>query len=209
MWCEVASGAPRRSGDSGFQVGETSGITADRPAGRVYWITGLSGAGKSTLAGLLTAALRTAGRWAVQVDGDAVREMLLESPGHDRASRLRIAQTYGRMCRFLSLQGLDVVCPTISMFHDIQAWNRTNIPNYFEIFLDLPFDLLQQRDNKNIYRRALAGELRNVVGVDIDPEFPLRPDIKFGPNDMAEPSSMVAYILSHVLRAARGETPTV
>ena len=45
-----------------------------------------------------------------------------------------------RLCRLLAGQGFDVVCATISLFHEVQRWNRENIPNYREIYLRVPID---------------------------------------------------------------------
>ncbi len=154
-------------------------MTSSYPGGRVLWLTGLSGAGKSTLAQMLDAWLKEQGIHPVMLDGDAIRDMLPpELAGHDRASRLRIAGFNARLCRFLAHQGLTVICPTISMFHEIQAWNRDNIPGYVEIFLDAPIDLVKTRDPKGIYRRYERGEASEVVGLDIRAEYPLAPDIR-------------------------------
>jgi adenylylsulfate kinase len=56
-----------------------------------------------------------------------------------------------RQCRLLAGQGADVVCPTISLIHDVQLWNRENIPGYHEIYLRVLLDELRRRDSKGIY----------------------------------------------------------
>lgn len=146
---------------------------------RAFWITGLSGAGKSTLADCLKVRLRKQGIHPVILDGDITRDLLVEPMGHDRASRLRVAFFNARLCRFLALQGHTVICPTISLFHEVQAWNRKNIPGYVEIFLDAQMDILRRRDPKRIYASYEHGELCDVVGLDIPAEFPLSPDLRF------------------------------
>lgn len=152
-------------------------MTSSYPGGRVLWLTGLSGAGKTTLAHMLDHRLKAWGIHSVMLDGDTIRDMLLEPAGHDRASRLKIASFNARLCRFLAQQGLTVICPTISLFHEIQAWNRANIPGYVEIFLDAPVEVVQTRDPKGIYQRFRQGEAKDVVGLDLKAEFPLAPDI--------------------------------
>jgi adenylylsulfate kinase len=146
-------------------------------SGRVYWITGLSGSGKTTIAHGLEAWLKRSGTQPIMLDGDAIRDLLLEPMGHDRATRLKIAGFNARLCRFLALQGLIVICPTISMFREVREWNRQHVPGYVEIFLDASLDTLRRRDPKGIYRRYDSGELHEVVGLDIAAEFPERPDI--------------------------------
>jgi adenylylsulfate kinase-like enzyme/phosphohistidine swiveling domain-containing protein len=147
------------------------------PTGRVYWITGLSGAGKTTVGQELWRRLRAAGRSAVFLDGDALREVIAEDLGHNSANRRKSAMRNARLCRMLSSQGTDVVCPTISLFHEVHRWNRENIPGYREIYLRVPMDELQRRDSKGIYAAAHRGDLRDVVGLDVAAELPETPDL--------------------------------
>ena len=50
----------------------------------------------------------------------------------------------------------------------MQDWNRKKFQNYFEVFLDVPMDILIKRDTKKIYESAIKGKMKNVVGIDID-----------------------------------------
>jgi adenylylsulfate kinase-like enzyme/phosphohistidine swiveling domain-containing protein len=149
----------------------------DASHGRVYWITGLSGAGKSTVGKELWRRLRGLGRAAVLLDGDVVREVIAEDLGHTAANRRKSAMRNARLCRLLSGQGIDVICPTISLFHDVHRWNRANIAGYCEIFLRVPMDELRRRDPKGIYAAANRGELSDVVGLDVPAELPESPDL--------------------------------
>lgn len=149
-------------------------MTGMEPGGRVIWITGLSGAGKTTLAEALGPLLPGP---SLLLDGDALREALsLLGGGYERADRLNLALTYARLCRLAAGQGLTVVCATISLFHEVQQWNRAHLPGYFEVFLDLPPDVISARDYKKIYDRADG--LSPVMGEALAPEFPLNPDLR-------------------------------
>jgi adenylylsulfate kinase len=155
----------------------------------VFWITGLSGSGKTTIAQALTNALSPHVANIVLLDGDHLREVFSGLFGHDRSERLRASQCYGRLCKMLSDQGITVVCSTISLFHDTQAWNRSHIPEYIEVYVKVPLEVLEARDSKQIYSRARAGELRDVIGIDIPAEEPLNPDIvieNHGDNTVAD-----------------------
>ena len=108
------------------------------------------------------------------------------------------------LCRMLAEQGFDIVCSTISLFHEVQRWNRENIARYNEIFVRVPLEELKRRDIKGIYgddRRAA-----NVVGVDIPAETPEAPDLILDNHDSLEPEEAVRLILDRasVVERQRG-----
>jgi glutamine kinase len=151
--------------------------TADVEAGRVFWVTGLSGAGKTTVGQELWRRLRAHGHAAVFLDGDALRTAIAQDLTHDAASRRQSAMRNARLCRLLASQGTDVVCATISLFHEVQRWNRANIPGYCEIYLHVPLDELRRRDGKGIYAAASRSDTPQVVGLDLPAEVPESPDL--------------------------------
>lgn len=146
------------------------------PAGRVVWITGLSGSGKSTLAAEVASRLRAQGESVVMLDGDELREVFgavtENAANHGREGRLALAMQYAHLCRVIASQGLTVVIATISLFREVHAWNRANLPGYFEAYLKVPVEELRRRDPKAIYRRFDAGELANVAGLDLPIDEP-------------------------------------
>ncbi|MHB1947004.1 MAG: adenylyl-sulfate kinase [Gammaproteobacteria bacterium] len=145
--------------------------------GTVFWLTGLSGSGKTTIGTALAKHLRAQALPVIFLDGDHLREITGNLFGHNREERLQASLMYARLCKMLADQRIDVVCSTISLFHQTQQWNRLNIPNYLEIFVDVPLEELIKRDPKHIYINAQEGKLKNVVGIDLPAEFPKHPDI--------------------------------
>jgi adenylylsulfate kinase-like enzyme/phosphohistidine swiveling domain-containing protein len=160
--------------------------------GRVFWITGLSGAGKTTLGRELSNRLRAAGHPVTFLDGDALRSVIAEDLGHSKEDRRRSAMRNARLCRLLAEQGADVVCATISLFHEVQRWNRENIPGYREIYLRVPLEELQRRDSKGIY----AGARRDVVGLDVPAEAPEAPDLVLDNHGDLDVATAVDLILA-------------
>ncbi len=63
------------------------------------------------------------------------------------------------------------------MFHEVQRWNRENIPGYREIYLRVPIDELRRRDSKGIYVGDWRGDTHDVVGLDVPAEAPEAPDL--------------------------------
>lgn len=140
--------------------------------GTVYWITGLSGSGKTTLGRRLARRLKRENVGTLFLDGDVLRNAMGRDLGYALADRRKAAMRIARLCRVYSDQGLDVVASTISLFHDVHRFCRRNIPGYVEIYLDVSIDELLRRDPRGLYSRALAGELNDVVGVDLPMEAP-------------------------------------
>jgi len=165
--------------------------------GKVFWVTGLSGAGKTAVSTRLAARLAEAGHKPLLLDGDVLRAIFGGTHGHDPEDRRRLSFSYARLCRELARQGATVICATISMVEAVREWNRANIPAYVEIYLRASLDLLAAQDDKGLYKRALAGEIGNVVGVDIPAEEPRRPDLVFDRAEGLTPDEIARRVIDH------------
>jgi len=143
----------------------------------VVWIIGLSGAGKTTLATDVVSKVRKSYKNVVLIDGDMIRDVFGNDLGHTLVDRRRNADRISQLCKLLDDQGIHVVCAILSLFPDSRLWNRENIKNYFEVFIDAPLGNLIKRDVKGIYARFQRGEISNVAGMDIEFIKPDCPDL--------------------------------
>lgn len=166
--------------------------------GVVYWITGLSGAGKTTIGRLFYEKLHESKSNVVFLDGDVLREVFGNDLGHSLADRKKSGMRNAKLCKLLSDQGIDVVCATISMFHDCHKWNRENITNYKEIYIKVPFEILQQRDQKGLYSGALSKDACNVMGIDLQFEEPCSPDITILNDGKLSPEIILQQIINKI-----------
>ena len=166
----------------------------------IFWITGLSGSGKTTLGRELVMTLQNKRFPVIYLDGDELREVFgataITSSNHGRAARLALAMQYAHLCRILVKQEIIVVIATISMFKEIHAWNRKNLPGYFEVYLKVPIEELRRRDPKDIYKRFDAGEIDNVAGLDLEIDEPLNPDLVFEYEKNRSLDSMVGILIN-------------
>jgi adenylylsulfate kinase len=136
----------------------------------VVWILGLSASGKTAIGKEVYKQIKSGKENVVFLDGDIFRDIMGNDLGHTIQDRRTNAGRISRFCQYLDSQGIDVVCTVLSIFPDWLKWNRVNISEYFEVYIRVPFEVLLTRETKGLYSSALAGEKKNVVGVDI--EFP-------------------------------------
>lgn len=145
--------------------------------GILYWITGLSGAGKTTIGSRLFYELRKVRDNVVLLDGDILKNIVDDIPGYTQEARKKRALKYAQICKMLTDQNITVICCTIAMFHEVREWNRKNNKGYVEVFLDVPLEVLQQRDQKGMYSNFKEGKTSNVSGLDVLVELPEHPDV--------------------------------
>lgn len=157
---------------------------------RVYWLTGLSGAGKTTIGRLWRDELQRCGETVIFLDGDEMRSVFGGGLGFSGADRRKLAESYGRLCALLANQGVTVVCCTISMFHSVRAWNRANIPGYYEVYIKASMETLRRRDQKGLYSQNAD----NVAGVGLQVELPDAPDLVLDNNGDKTPEQQVARL---------------
>jgi sulfate adenylyltransferase/3'-phosphoadenosine 5'-phosphosulfate synthase len=158
-------------------------------------MTGLSGAGKSTLATLLTQELASRGIHVECLDGDEVRKNLSHGLGFSREDRDHNVRRIGYVARMVARSGACAITAAISPYKALRDEIRAKTENFLEVYCECPIEVLTERDPKGLYKRALAGELKNFTGVDDPYEAPEEPEVLLH-TDRSSPAECVAQILS-------------
>jgi len=144
----------------------------------IIWLIGISGSGKTTIGTALVDRMRWEGRHVIYLDGDKLREVWSDDLGHTLESRRKNHTRFSKLCALLGQDpGVDIVVSALSIFPDLQQWNRENIPGYFQVHLHVDVETAQQRDPKGIYARSKVGQAKDVVGVDFPFPTPYRSDV--------------------------------
>ncbi len=154
---------------------------------KVLWFTGLSGAGKSAIANLVEAKLAARGRHTFLLDGDNVRHGLNRDLGFTEADRIENIRRVGEVARLMADAGLIVLTAFISPFRAERHMVRRMVAKgeFFEIFVDTPLAVAEQRDTKGLYAKARSGELKNFTGIDSPYEPPEAPEIRIDTTAMS------------------------
>ncbi len=172
-------------------------MTPGKAAPATIWVIGPPCSGKTTLAKLLVARCRAAGRPAMLLDGDDIREIHDTRLGYDPASRRKQTARVRRLAQWVMKQDILPVVAIIHPFQEDRVVCREALPGYFEISLDCDLKERIRRDSKKLYLPALRGEKRHVVGVDIAFEEPVTSDLALD-TATAQPAELLDAVLDRI-----------
>jgi bifunctional enzyme CysN/CysC len=174
----------------------------------VLWLTGLSGAGKSTIANRIEAELHRRGHHTYMLDGDNVRHGLNRDLGFTDADRVENIRRVAEVAHLMLDAGLIVLVSFISPFRSERQMARTLFSDgeFFEVFVDAPLAVAEQRDPKGLYKKARRGDLRHFTGIDSPYEPPERPEIRLDTTTLtiAQAAAMVIDLLERHDLLTRG-----
>jgi bifunctional enzyme CysN/CysC len=174
-------------------------LNGQKPA--LLWFTGLSGSGKSAVSNLVEAALHAQGRRTYLLDGDNVRHGLSRDLGFTDADRVENIRRVGEVAKLFVDAGMIVLASFISPFRAERRMVRDMLDagEFIEIFVNTPLEVCQARDPKGLYRKAMAGEIRNFTGVDSPYEAPEHPELLL--EGSSAPAESLAERVLDLLRA--------
>lgn len=146
----------------------------------LIWFTGLSGSGKSTLANLVELELHKQNMSTYVLDGDNIRQGInkdLTFEPEDRSENIRRIAEIGNLM-------VDAGILTLAAFISPYIKDRELVKNivgrdkFIEIFINTSLEECERRDVKGLYRKARAGEIKNMTGISAPYEAPLNPDFE-------------------------------
>jgi cytidine diphosphoramidate kinase len=161
---------------------------------KIFWITGLSGSGKSSIGRVILPKIKRKFGNTILINGDDIRD-IFNLKTYDRSFRVNIGKYYFNLCMFLLKQNFNVIFTVVGLWHEVQKYNRLKGKNrYVEIFIEADIKKLVKRKSKFFYRK----KVKNVVGLNIKPEFPKKPDIKIKNNFNKTISELSKEIFSKI-----------
>ena len=155
--------------------------------GATIWFTGLSGSGKSSIASATEKLIVTSGRPSYLLDGDNLRLGLNEDLNFSAKDRHENVRRVAEVARLFADAGLVALVPLISPYREGRE-NAREIHDqfglrFFEIFVDTPIEVCEERDPKGLYKKARSGEIKGFTGIDDPYEMPNDPDLILTPEN--------------------------
>ena len=167
--------------------------------GLTLWLTGLSGSGKSTIAVELEKQLIAAGKPAYLLDGDNLRFGLNVDLGFSAEDRDENVRRVAHVARLFADAGIIALVPLVSPYRAARQLAReiheaAELP-FAEIFVDTPLEVCEARDPKGLYKKARAGEIKGMTGIDDPYEPPEAAEYRVTPDD-GSPAEIAASLIA-------------
>ncbi|KAK3334765.1 Adenylylsulfate kinase-domain-containing protein [Neurospora tetraspora] len=178
--------------------------------GFTIWFTGLSASGKSTVATALEQHLLHIGLAAYRLDGDNVRFGLNKDLGFSEKDRNENIRRIAEVAKLFADASTIALTSFISPYRadrqiarDLHA-NSTQAGDdslpFIEVFVDVPLAEAKKRDPKGLYKKALAGEIKDFTGISAPYEAPESPEITIR-TDLLSVEECVKKIVDYLAEA--------
>lgn len=166
--------------------------------GIVLWFTGLSGSGKSSLANQLGKRLYQKKKLTYILDGDNIRHGVNGDLGFSEEDRKENIRRVGEIAKLFADAGFITLVCLISPFREERERVRGIVgTDFVEIFVDCPLNICEERDPKNLYKKARIGEIKEFTGISSPYEPPENPEVTVK-TDRQSQEECVETILQHL-----------
>lgn len=145
--------------------------------GRVVWLTGLSCSGKTTISKELIKYFKKNKLPVQWLDGDVVRKTINKDLGFSKKDRDENIERVTHIAQMLAENGVNVVAAFVSPYRKMRNFARKICPNFIEVYVECDIKECIRRDTKGLYKKALAGKIRDFTGIQDPYELPKKPEI--------------------------------
>ena len=145
----------------------------------LLWITGISGSGKTTISKMIYKNLKKNYSNIILLDGDKLRDKLKIKPSDSfsYSFRTKVGLQYVSHCNeYINYKNKFVIIAVMALISKVQKQYK-KIKNNYDVFLDVPMNVLEKRDPKKLYKRFRNKEIKNMSGLDLKFDKPKKPSL--------------------------------
>jgi|TARA_B100001964_G_C13999173_1_gene494200 adenylylsulfate kinase len=150
-------------------------IKINKNKGILFFLTGLSGSGKSEISENIKNSITKKYGPTIVLSGDDIRKSY-GFKGYTKKERITLGKNNIKFIKIILNQKINVIYNAIAMSNELRKIKKKNIKNYLEIYIKTNIKKAAKKKSK-IYSLR-----KNIVGIDIKPEFPKSPDITIANN---------------------------
>ncbi|XP_066537732.1 bifunctional 3'-phosphoadenosine 5'-phosphosulfate synthase 2a [Hoplias malabaricus] len=166
--------------------------------GCTVWLTGLSGAGKTTIGFALEEYLVSHGIPCYSLDGDNIRHGLNKNLGFSEDDRQENIRRIAEVAKLFADAGFICITSFISPFSKDrddarEVHEKSGLP-FFEVFVNAPLEVCEQRDVKGLYKKARAGQIKGFTGIDSKYESPAAPELELRTGELSINESILLVV---------------
>lgn len=146
----------------------------------LIWFTGLSGSGKSTLSNKVEVELHKRFISTYTLDGDNIRRGINQNLGFSEEDRSENIRRIAEISNLFIDAGVVVLGAFVSPYRSDRKKLKETVgeENYIEIFVNTSLEECESRDVKGLYKKARAGEIKNMTGISDPYEAPVNPNLE-------------------------------
>ncbi len=146
--------------------------------GVLLWFTGLSGSGKSTVANKVEEILNQQKKHTYLLDGDNIRHGLCSDLGFSLEDRTENIRRIGEVAKLFVDSGTVTLGTFVSPLRSDREKLRDLIgKDFIEVYVKCSLETCEQRDPKDLYKKARRGEIKDFTGIDSPYEEPKSAEI--------------------------------
>ncbi len=166
----------------------------------VIWMVGLSGSGKSTLARTVEHNLHQLGYHTHLLDGDNLRVGVNNNLGFSAEDRTENIRRAAEVAKLFYQAGTVTICSLISPTKEIRQMASDILGEaYFEVYVNCPLEVCEQRDVKGLYAKARRGEIKDFTGISSPFDAPENPHLEVR-TDLNSLESCQATLMASILQ---------
>lgn len=171
----------------GYRISKDDRLKRNTHNSFLIWFTGLSGSGKSTIANQLEVSLYNKGISTYVLDGDNIRLGLNKDLTFSQQDRQENIRRISEVANLMIDAGIVVLAAFVSPYKKDRENIRKVVKdiNFVEVYINASLEVCEQRDVKGLYKKARAGEIKNLTGLNAPYEAPDNPDIEINTDELS------------------------